>query len=107
MTNDSASRIQGAIVKLERLKAESVPGPWAFDQEGTRRKLRGAEGKTVLGCSALLWPDPAEADLIVTLHRTIDAQLAILQHGFLAYSWWDRHDEPLALALANAILGED
>lgn len=48
------------------------------------------------------------ADLVVTLHRTIDAQLAVLDRGIADDEADDQggwHD-PEALMLANAILGE-
>ena len=79
--------IQAAIVKLEALGMLVDPGPlirW-HDQE----HIPGWDGFIVIGDSAeegepcnpvaRVYTDEL-SELIVTLHRTIDAQLAILLH---------------------------
>ncbi|UAJ79988.1 hypothetical protein IT072_02605 [Leifsonia sp. ZF2019] len=118
--------ITAAIEKLEGLKAASVPGPWhwwnleAIDQGWTDNgpNLEGANGQTVL-CG---WGNDAwgisvageDADLIVTLHRTIDAQLALLKEllHIAETAGWSEEEFPSkpghehGLLLARSILGE-
>jgi len=81
--------IEAAIANLTRLKAESTqwqPDPdmpelagWYVDSDGSG--LQGVFAIKELfrgGHAVALYADPPDAELIVTLHRTIDAQLAIL-----------------------------
>ena len=98
-------RLEAAIAKLEWLKAKSTPGEW-YAPESAASVWAGA------GLSSdLLVVDDArflgDADLIVTLHRTIDAQIAVLRVGsefalITSNRWTD-----ISVALADAILGDD
>lgn len=81
---NAIDEIQAAIVKLTEMKAQSTPGPWHEWQNDLSDRIEvwhdqeqrlwvadlGEHGPTG---SAL-----ADANLIVTLHATIDAQLAFL-----------------------------
>ena len=116
------ARISAAIEKLERLKAESTPGPWASVQDGQHATLvrRPPKSENAIHTPAdipLHWDggygyDPtmeaSDADLIVTLHRTIDAQLELLRLA-LKYGELDAGSGSRFIAgavkLADAILG--
>ena len=101
-------RIEAAIVRLEELKAMSTPGPWGGHTNilGITRLVDSQ--RFVL---AELYDLDEEGDedseasdnlaLIVTLHATIDAQLAILNR-FSEYPV--RELEEPVVALADAIL---
>jgi len=126
-------RIEAAIQRLETLRDRSTPGPWAVEDGWqppqwdvhTYVRVVGGEPNKISGIrhpiastngaesqSAMKRQTLAEAHLIVTLHRTIDAQLAILRHslaralskiehgGRTEPVWSHEHD---ALALADAI----
>lgn len=121
-------RLNAAIEKLETLKAESTPGPWHHWPEAGAVEIYSSwrdpedrpSSETVIVSSVrprLGWghdiyePDEPNAELIVVLHRTVDAQLAILRAAQLEHTdamtpiekpYWDA-----ALALADAILGSD
>lgn len=77
------ARISAAIEKLERLKAESTEGPWEVEtipETGESRVTRhfeffGPQSESVAPGMVTV----ADADLIVTLHRTIDCQLRLLR----------------------------
>lgn len=115
-------RLQAAIEKLEKLRDESTPASWHYwtDEltgevdiwhDGEARSHVAQIGKHE---DVRVYRD---ADLIVTLHRTIDAQLAILRntvrlHGeFVALGkeshWLEAIERAGDLALADAILGSD
>lgn len=110
-------RLQAAIEKLERLKAESTPGPWSVNVH--HNAMHSAEFRAPGPWNGFMLVaahvNDADPDLIVTLHRTINAHLAILQFGVQrqkAVDWLnrpgsDKHVEAarLELALADAILG--
>lgn len=93
--NSLTSRGESGKPGHEHLNSESVLSGWGYDASGI-------DGSDV------------DRDLIVTLHRTIDALLAILTHA-LGYAssriargrpapvWSYEHN---AIALADAILGE-
>ena len=80
-----AQRIEAAIVRLEKLKANSTLGPWSIDEipeTGECRVIRyfeffGWHHEVVTGGGS----DKDDADLIVTLHATIDAQLGLLEEA--------------------------
>ena len=99
-------RLEAAIAKLEQLKADGTLGPWNVDmipETGECRVVRffeffGSHLEEVTNGGSIQ-PD---AELIVTLHRTIDAQLAILRAGLSDGA--PLHTE---LALADAILGDN
>lgn len=104
----AVERLQAAIDKLERLRAEATPNPW--HASGRYIGHREADGKSI---RYHLRAGESDADLIVTLHRTINAQLAILRAGIKNESvrrsstlWSGLLDES-ACALADAILGSD
>lgn len=131
-------RLQAAIEKLERLKGASTPGPWDAEidpDEGTL-ELNGGSARTVwqngIGTRAGSWRSTdriidrddlwentdieragADADLIVTLHRTIDAQLAILREALFQLegspdlAGFIGNELTLFMRLADAILGGD
>lgn len=103
-------RLQAAIDNLEQLRAESSgPNPWIVDRDFPQIVLHpdqsgnSWDGTVVAdtGQDELGLPrTPADARLIVTLHRTIDAQLAILR-----FAHEGLYDLPEFVALADAILG--
>jgi len=95
----AAETIQAAIDKLEAQSAVATRGPWVpqwEDEFDARVGIDYSSRPTPL-TGTMQRPN---AELIVTLHRTIDAQLAILRAsaGF---------DYPAVLDLARAILGEE
>jgi len=119
-------RLNAAIEKLEALKAGSTQGLWEalpadeyVPREGeldifgpddefldyrSERALR-PDGPYAEDAGYFRRPD--DARLIVTLHRTIDAQLAILEQGqrYVRVGLRFGAIETTALALADAILG--
>lgn len=118
--------IQQAIGTLERLKAGSTPGKWFVgDANGAMPREYGAlwvvtneETSTVRsdGEAPEDWlceihcGTREDAELIVTLHRTIDAQITLLrrEHEFALKFGWPAQPFPErldVLALARAING--
>lgn len=112
----AVERLQAAIDKLETLRGAGVsPLPWNTYSLDWRMLVAGRSDSD----EALILADARAAtrddfELIVTLHRTIDAQLAILRDTLTRYG--DKITEPrwipigsaaAALALADAILGKD
>jgi hypothetical protein len=111
---NAAEKIQAAIERLEELKADGTNGPWF-----TWHPQRGGRCNSSVD-SATHDPEESETvveggrgdvELIVTLHRTIDAQLAILWDNLaiademtLGYSPDEPDSLARALALAEAIL---
>ena len=108
-------RLEAAIAKLEQLKADGTLGPWNVDmipETGECRVVRffeffGSHLEEVTNGGSIQ-PD---ADLIVTLHRTVDAQVAVLTAALIEHSdvmtpiekpYWTA-----ALDLADAILGDN
>ena len=91
----AVDEIQAAITEIERLKSESVKGPWHVgDANGGDPHEFGplwVIGHELVSLNRADGEPPEEwwmelqtgrledAQLIVTLHRTIDAQLAILR----------------------------
>jgi hypothetical protein len=104
---NAAETIQAAIEKLERLKGRSTPGDWwrsGFDDVFAGPGL--SDDVVVVQDARLSF----DAELIVTLHRTIDAQLALFGSAL-----WLMKGNPLAythaatacaIRLAEAILGD-
>ena len=99
---NAVERLGAAIAKLEQLKADGTLGPWSVDmipETGECRVIRlfeflGPHIEEVTGGGSMQ-PD---AELIITLHRTIDVLIETLlqsRGGALATD----------LALADAILG--
>ena len=103
-------RLTAAIEKLETLKAESTQGQWVISGAW----LHAVQPAHVFGSVAVGRMDHERDDaLVVTLHRTIDAQLAILRAGLEqakseeAYPhYWYAPPKDGTLALADAILGD-
>ena len=82
----AVEEIQAAIEKLTKLKAESTPGPWFLTYEkSTHPRLWGNASENDADPVALA-QNRGNAELIVLLHRTIDAQLAILADTLNAFS---------------------
>ena len=102
----AVERLGAAIAKLEQLKADSTPGPWVGRTNilGIRRLMDSEGGVLAEMFDATDHGDESfeNTDLIVTLHRTIDAQLAILRFAVDGL-----YDLPEFLMLADAILGDN
>lgn len=104
-------KLEGAIAKLELLKGAKTPAPWWRGMnDGFSFTIEGPESDSHPVAQRLIGPD---AEMMVTLHRTIDAQLRILTLGLRDYEHHGdmRMSLPLdhsiaALALADAILGD-
>lgn len=99
-------KLTAAIDVLERLKDDSTPGDWEILDGGDRFIAWHADPESA-GFEYILhepveFERPADAELIVTLHATIPAQLAILQTSITLDGLVPMHQ---ALALADAILG--
>ena len=110
-----AQRIEAAIVRLEELKAGGTPGPWGghINILGITRLVDSQrfvlaelydldkEGNGYFEASDNL-------DLIVTLHSTINAQLALLRAAMVEHSdVMTSIEKPYwvaVLALADAII---
>ena len=80
-----AQRIEAAIVRLEELRDASTPTDWRVVAVDDRADIRADKGYDYRGSAIATAADSsfgatsmADADLICTLHATIDAQLAIL-----------------------------
>jgi hypothetical protein len=111
----AAETIAAAIEKLEGLKGASTPGEWVVrgaSIHGTSRKYQPLIDAGDFASSAERFENPVDAELLVTLHGTIDAQLRILT---IASEDIEQHgDSEMAvegiyrpeLLLARAILGE-
>ncbi|UOE45505.1 hypothetical protein [Agromyces larvae] len=81
-------RLRAAILKLETLRAEITPGPWIAEYSGEQGHcVIPADADSTREAIALtrLYHAAYDAELIVTLHRTIDAQLAILRNRLEVY----------------------
>jgi hypothetical protein len=112
--------IQAAIDKLTKLKAESTPKPWhdwEDDLTGEVDLWHDQEQRLHIANVGVAGMPRVEADaeLITVLHRTIDAQLALLTHtveirGKYVEQGFERHWEAAVrdagdLDLARAING--
>ena len=116
-TVSAVDEIRAAIEKLTELKVEGTIGPWLVEEVPETGecclirefKFFGPQTAPLLEFVAPGGMSRADSDLIVTLHRTIDAQLAIL-NGALGDAEGS-HDEPAAfdsaVALARTINGAD
>ena len=124
---NAVERIEAAITKLEALKSESIQGLWrSAELSGSHWLVFAATdgsggGESVAAITSNDGDNESSreptAELIVTLHRTIDAQLAILRAVVESVPIWVENDGPMTdaelvdnllfeLALADAILGE-
>jgi len=107
----AVEEIQAAIDKLTTQKDNSTPGAWArsaaeLDQPGFVLSPR-----TCAGCGGDFPLEELDVELIATLHRTIDAQLGILQEAIFQLSdaplahGFHGHEFNIIMALARAING--
>lgn len=111
-------RLQAAIKKLELERAESFgqgAHPWWVEKQEANPafeaevRARGVPDGFHDGIAMV--QDCTDATLIVTLHRTIDAQLEILREAYRYYRIFGVEAIPItkhglnAVALADAILG--
>ena len=115
--------IQAAIEKLEMLRTKSTPRPWTAMEYDSNPGDRGVpiigggeigsmEGHLTAYTMTLGSEEQSviDAELIVTLHRTIDAQLALLRAAQDDYNQYGGKPSPFFandVALAIAILGEE
>ena len=76
-----AQRIEAAIVRLEKLKAMSTPGPWFLTHERSQwpRVWGNSDGHDADAVAQT--EGRGNAALIVVLHATIDAQIGILSEA--------------------------
>lgn len=91
----AVERLQSAIEKLEAMRERDVEGGWIINADA---ELIDADGNVVAVCTSEL-----DAETVVALHRTIDAQLGILRRAVDGWAGVEAQD---ALALADAILGD-
>ena len=107
-----------AIEKLTGQKAESTIGPWSVEEvpeTGECCLIRefeffGPQTAPLLEFVAPGGMGRADSDLIVTLHRTIDAQIAILRAAWDDYKQYGGKPSRFFandVALARAINGAD
>lgn len=104
---NAAETIQAAIDRLAALRESATQGPWLGWKQynplyGMQYGIESGRGEEVFASGALR----DDVELVEMMHRTIDAQLAILRHA-VQFNRGDlgiginRH----AVALAEAILG--
>ena len=102
-----AEKIKAAIARLEALRGNARPGLWTSTDDDWWW-LEGVNHRVVYGQrgAEVAFTHDGDADLIVILHATIDAQLTILRSAF--GDAIGSHDEPGAFEnatlLAEAIL---
>lgn len=87
---NAADTIQAAIERLEAQRAAAVGGPWVIEsyERGPRALEQSGGGAFISDVGESVDPaqiDTATAELLVTLHRTIAAQLAILREALEFY----------------------
>lgn len=103
-------RLQAAIDKLTRLRAEGSAGGDSWERSGARIVFKD-NGQKFGIVDVENWGAPADLDMIVTLHDTIDAQLNLLRGNAAWISAYGDHSLPEVaqqiVALADAILGGD
>jgi hypothetical protein len=92
--------LQAAHERLNEMKRGAQPGPWQHKGDYILRDGHRSLIATGLGTK--------NVDLIETLHRTIDAQLALIASAIHMRVWGAELDlqEPV-IALARAINGEN
>lgn len=110
-------RLQVAIEKLERLKDTATPGDWRAGSDSYgNAEVRSWFDNDQNGNTRIAHAyahDRADSYLIVILHRTIDAQLAILREalfqleGSPSQAGFIGNEFNLFMQLADAILGGD
>lgn len=106
----AVERLQAAIEKLERLRKDAFGqgehGWWVEEQQANpafEAEVRAEGVPDGFHDGIAMVQDMPDAQLIVTLHRTIDAQLDILRRAVDGWAGVEAQD---ALALADAILGD-
>jgi len=112
---NAAETIKAAIDKLEVLKAKSTPSPWHYwadDLTGDVDLWHDQEQRSWIATLGIESAPTvlADAELIVTLHRTIDAQLVLLRWFLAILNTAPGYGPPNGnghMALATAILGGD
>lgn len=110
-----AERLQAAIEMLESMREEAPPGPWEhWPFQSSRRLYSGLDLDHPISAEEVLRADSEySTQLIEVLHRTIDAQLAILREalfqleGAPARAGFIGNEFNLFMRLADAILGSD
>lgn len=106
---NAAETIQAAIEKLEQLKALVTPGDWwSRDIDAVFAGPGLSDDVAVAYEVRLSW----DVELIVTLHRTIDAQLDLLRYaravaGAQVTGKYEELIVDFGLEFARAILGDD
>jgi len=101
----AAETIQAAIDKLEGHRRAATEGRWQHKRSLDNHWVESND--RIALAEAISQPD---AELIVTLHRTIDAQLAILRWYAATLATapgFEPHGSNEFIALARAILGEE
>jgi len=101
-------RLVAAIVKLEDLQTVAPPAPWGIKPTIAARTIYG-DVRTENEYQIAQCSESLTADLIVTLHRTVDAQLRILRDAAVRVNNGHLPDLAIvesAVALADAILEE-
>lgn len=91
--------IRQAIERLGHLKGESLPGPWILDDSWDTPTVRSA----TTGYAVVKPLNNIDAEIVVTMRRTLDVQLEILECGL------DPHADIMVVehaeSLAKAIMG--
>jgi hypothetical protein len=100
--------IAAAIKVLEDFKESGTQGDWEILDGGDRfvawHEDPASTGFDYVVAEPIEFENPVDPVLIVTLHRTIDAQLDFLRE---AQAWAvNGHESTLPQKLARAILGE-
>jgi hypothetical protein len=108
---NAVERLEAAIAKLEVLREAARGGPWSAWHSESPDGNSAVEAPTHDEDNPWLVVagEAPDVDLIVTLHRTIEPQLAILRTAAASHHEW-RIDSALgahvdAYAIADAILG--
>lgn len=115
MTMSPVDRLEAAVELLERMSVDGSDGAWYADWL-TGGPALGWRAGVFNGVERIALCQERDAHLIATLHRTIDAQLAILRRALPkasakyaadAEGFHLSHLFEEELALADAILGSD
>ena len=105
----AVQEIQAAIEKLTQILRQSTPGPWCWDSQGIVQSFDisvqvGEHEHERIGVIAAEHVREGDAEVFVTLHRTIDAQLAILRDFMERYEGRGKADwTPVAPGAINAL----
>lgn len=100
--------LQAAHKRLSELRNTAAPTPWSI---GAHNPAPGWEATVTVACADggevtdHIYPE--DADLIVTLHRTIDAQFAVIDAAITRmHVYGETSSRPEVLSLARAINGD-